>query len=120
MKIEVELAFIAGGLQHLERLCLALRETSSTLRVRDAVLGSGCLLKYPELLDWEKRVGIFGERVSPDTIISSGDRIEIYSALKRDPKTARKERVAEMIKAQAREKSKPKPKKPKLRFSSHP
>lgn len=103
ISITVDLVFIGAGIQHIEAICL--QEGSC---VRDLIGASGCLTRYPELEDWEGRVGIFGECVSPDTIISSGDRIEIYPRLKLDPKESRRKRVAAHIKALAREKSKPK------------
>jgi putative ubiquitin-RnfH superfamily antitoxin RatB of RatAB toxin-antitoxin module len=38
-------------------------------------------------------LGIFGQRVQRDQILSDGDRIEIYRPLAQDPKTARRERA---------------------------
>lgn len=106
MNIEVELVYVAAGIQHIERISL----TGTQFSIRDVIIGSGCLIRYPELEDWERRIGIFGEQTSPDTIIKTGDRIEIYNDLKHDPKESRRKRVAEEIKALAREKSKPKKK----------
>lgn len=40
------------------------------------------------------QVGIHGRRVAPDTVLRSGDRVEIYRALIADPKLARRRRAA--------------------------
>lgn len=39
-------------------------------------------------------VGIFGRRVTHDTLVRDGDRIEIYRPLRIDPKEARRRRAA--------------------------
>ena len=39
-------------------------------------------------------VGIFGRRVSRQTVVTDGDRIEIYRPLIADPKDARRSRAA--------------------------
>lgn len=39
-------------------------------------------------------VGIFGKKVSLDTQVYPGDRVEIYQALKIDPKEARRQRAS--------------------------
>ncbi len=38
-------------------------------------------------------VGIFGRRVTLDTPLEDGDRVEIYRALRADPKEARRRRA---------------------------
>ena len=48
---------------------------------------------FLEKNDLEKRIGIFGKRVSFDRILKEGDRIEIYQDLLRDPKEARRLRA---------------------------
>lgn len=37
-------------------------------------------------------VGIWGKARAPETPLASGDRVEVYRALRVDPKTARRER----------------------------
>jgi putative ubiquitin-RnfH superfamily antitoxin RatB of RatAB toxin-antitoxin module len=39
-------------------------------------------------------VGIFGKRVTMDTRLADGDRVEIYRPLKLDPKEARRKRAS--------------------------
>ncbi len=97
--------------QHLKYVILHLNSAKESKTIRDVILHSGLLEIYPEIAEWENRVGIFAELSSPDTIIKNGDRIEIYTDLLKSPKEARIERVRQTKKALAREKSKPKKKK---------
>jgi len=41
------------------------------------------------------KVGIFGKLAKLDTVLTSGDRVEIYRKLIADPKEARKKRAAD-------------------------
>lgn len=115
--MQVEVVYIVDKAQYSEVIGIPIETPLNVITVRDAVftliLRNPNLRKYSDIQDWENRVGVFGERVSPDTIIKEGDRIEIYRDLKSDPREARRQRVAEVIKALAREKSKPKIKKKK-------
>ena len=64
--------------------------------VAEIIRRSGILSQCPPRLDplkGEGAVGIFGERVSPDTVPADGDRIEIYRPLKQDPMEARRKRA---------------------------
>jgi hypothetical protein len=61
--------------------------------VRDAIEASGLMNENPEIDLAHAAVGIFGERVSLDTRVEGGDRIEIYRPLKADPKIARRARA---------------------------
>ena len=47
------------------------------------------------------RVGIFGQRCSPERVLQAGDRIELYRPLHADPKTIRRE----LAKLEARRKT---------------
>jgi putative ubiquitin-RnfH superfamily antitoxin RatB of RatAB toxin-antitoxin module len=38
-------------------------------------------------------VGIWGKRVSPDTTVRAGDRVELYRPLEVDPREARRQRA---------------------------
>lgn len=118
VNIQVEVVYAGGAAQFSEIVCIPFGRALKEITVREVVLASGfgtdVLLECQEVLDWENRVGIFGECVSPDTIVKNGDRIEIYRDLKCDPKTTRRQRAAEVVRALARERSKPKPKKKKF------
>jgi putative ubiquitin-RnfH superfamily antitoxin RatB of RatAB toxin-antitoxin module len=52
--------------------------------VRDALAASGIR---------GNQVGIFGRRVTIDTLLADGDRVEIYRPLAVDPKEARRRRA---------------------------
>ena len=44
-------------------------------------------------LQEEKSVGIFGQRVTLETRVADGDRVEVYRPLRLDPKEARRRRA---------------------------
>jgi len=43
-------------------------------------------------------VGIFGKRVTPDTPLADGDRVEVYRPLALDPKERRRQRARKRTK----------------------
>jgi len=53
-------------------------------------------LEYaPHELDLDRApLGIYGERVSEDTLLKEGDRVEIYRPLQQDPMELRRQRAA--------------------------
>jgi putative ubiquitin-RnfH superfamily antitoxin RatB of RatAB toxin-antitoxin module len=62
-------------------------------RLADALLLAA---RDPELqgIDFSRApLGIFGQLVQPDQVLSDGDRIEIYRPLAEDPKIARRKRA---------------------------
>ena len=61
-----------------------------------AIVQSGIMLDFPELeteLE-DARVGIFGKAAAMTTVLSDGDRVEIYRPLIADPKEVRRQRAA--------------------------
>lgn len=61
--------------------------------VAHAIEASDLKSTYPAL-DWRRGgVGIFGIKVSADTQLRAGDRVEIYRALQFDPKESRRRRA---------------------------
>jgi putative ubiquitin-RnfH superfamily antitoxin RatB of RatAB toxin-antitoxin module len=60
--------------------------------VEAAIRASGMLQRYPEIDLRRTAVGIFGERVTLDARVATGDRVEIYRPLLADPKEARRRR----------------------------
>jgi uncharacterized protein len=82
-------------------ICFALPDQQTLLSVdvppdttvRQAIEGSGMIEQCPEIDLSTLSVGVFGKIVALDTVVSAGDRIEIYRALKVDPKLARQRRV---------------------------
>jgi uncharacterized protein len=61
--------------------------------VERAIRLSGLLARYAEINLATAPVGVFGKRVSLDTPLHAGDRVEIYRPLTVDPKEARRRRV---------------------------
>ncbi|MBY4594311.1 RnfH family protein [Ottowia caeni] len=64
--------------------------TGST--VGQAVEGSGLLARFPDLQIEHGSVGIWGRKTALDHPLRDQDRVEIWRALKVDPKVARRER----------------------------
>jgi len=60
--------------------------------VADALRSSGLEARHPELDLKRCAIGVFGRRVEPSTVLSDGDRVEIYRPLLADPKSARRRR----------------------------
>lgn len=61
--------------------------------VREAIMRSGLLQRYPELDLTRLRTGVFGKLRPLEAEVEAGDRVEIYRPLKADPKLARQRRV---------------------------
>jgi hypothetical protein len=70
-------------------------ESATPLSVEQAIENSGILQRFPEIDLAGFKVGIFGKATRLDTLLSEGDRVEIYRPLIADPKEARKKRAAE-------------------------
>jgi len=63
--------------------------------IKNSIIESGILNKYPELKIEELNVGIFSEKKDFDYIVENNDRVEIYRELTIDPKQARAIKVKE-------------------------
>ena len=61
--------------------------------VEDAIERSGIRKARPDIEIREDRLGIFSRRVSFETFLRNGDRVEIYRSLLVDPKEARRKRA---------------------------
>lgn len=62
--------------------------------VIDVMHLSGLMKRYPEISGLP--VGIFSKKVSLDTPVQAGDRIELYRPLLIDPKQKRRERASKV------------------------
>lgn len=82
MRVEVVYALA----QRQDRVLLDLAPGST---VREALEASGRL--HVEF----DRVGVWGRRVSPETVLRDRDRVEIYRSLVADPKEVRRKRAAQ-------------------------
>jgi hypothetical protein len=49
--------------------------------------------KRAAAIDWTGPVGVFGEACGRDRALAAGDRVEIYRALRNDPKESRRRRA---------------------------
>lgn len=80
-------------LPHEQLLFVA--KVSESASIREGIVASGILERYPEL-DMDKLdAGIFGKLAKLDDPLRDRDRIEIYRPLIADPKAVRKQRAAE-------------------------
>lgn len=70
--------------------------------VADAIAESGIRDAWPGVEIRADRVGIFARKVSLDTMLRDGDRVEIYRPLKIDPKEARRLRAKSVQSANER------------------
>jgi len=59
-----------------------------------AIVQSGIMVDFPELELEDARVGLFGKASAMTTVLSEGDRVEIYRPLIADPKEVRRKRAA--------------------------
>ena len=63
--------------------------------VIDAIERSGIRAARPDIEIREDRLGVFARKASFGTELREGDRVEIYRALRIDPKEARRKRARE-------------------------
>ncbi len=70
-------------------LALQLHEGCTALL---ALKKAGWLATYPELDTPALTLGVWGRRVGREHVLREGDRLEVYRALRVDPKVARRER----------------------------
>ena len=86
--MKVQVVYVNDGSE-----CVIEIDVAESATVKDAIIGSGILKKYPEISLSKNQVGVFGEVVSQDQILTEGDRVEIYRSLKMDPMEARRLRA---------------------------
>ena len=86
--MRVELVYALPDEQALLRVDL---RPGATLR--EAIMQSGILRRYPQLDLETFKAGIFGRLVPLEQVLEMGDRVEIYRPLLADPKVARRARA---------------------------
>ncbi len=74
---------------------ILLIEVEEGTTLKEAVVRSGILEKFPEIDVEGGKFGIFGKLSKPDTVLRARDRVEIYRPLIADPKEVRRRRAAE-------------------------
>ena len=84
--IQIEVAY---GLESEQFLYT--EQVAEGTTVIDALRQSRLLAEFPSLT--VDKVGIFGKLVTYETVLKSGDRIEVYRPLKADPKDRRRKQV---------------------------
>lgn len=92
-KVPVEVVLAMPGRQALVSLEVA---AGTTLAQAIALSGVPDMFEGFEL-DLSK-VGIFGQKASPDQVLAAGDRVEIYRPLIADPKEVRRQRALRQAK----------------------
>lgn len=58
-----------------------------------ALIESGFSAAFAGVDAWAQGVGVFGKSCQPQTLLSDGDRVEIYRALTFDPMVSRRRRA---------------------------
>ena len=86
--LEVEVAYALPHQQFLRRLKMPSGST-----VRQAIVQSGVLSKFPEIDLKSVKVGIFSRPVDLDVLLNYGARVEIYRPLILSPTDARRLRA---------------------------
>ncbi len=86
--VNIEVAYAKPDEQVIVELVLPDGATVET-----AINASGLLTRFPEIVLAELNAGIFGVVCKLDRVVREGDRVEIYRALLRDPKEARRQRA---------------------------
>ncbi|RAP35133.1 RnfH family protein [Legionella quinlivanii] len=85
--LDIEVVFIPLGQEIFQVKC----SLADGATVGDAIRQSGLLDVYPEVLELD--YGIFSRKVSADTQLKNGDRVEVYRKLTNDPKEKRRIRA---------------------------
>ena len=86
--LEIEVAYALPY-----RQCLRCLKVPSGSTVREAIVQSGVLSKFPEIDLESVKVGIFSRSVGLGDLLKSGDRVEIYRPLILSPTDARRLRA---------------------------
>ena len=68
---------------------------------REVISTAGILQRFPDIDLSVNKIGVFSRLIDLDTVVTEGDRIEIYRPLTADPKAARR-RLAEQGKTMGR------------------
>lgn len=85
--VNVEIVYVAAD-QAVVQLKVSLQAGAT---VSDALNESGILVAHPEVQALP--IGIFSKRVTMETVLKPGDRLEIYRPLRLDPKEKRRQRA---------------------------
>lgn len=84
--IDVELVLATA-----ERQVLLAMQVASGSTAADVIAHSGIHMEFPEVRVEELKLGVWGKLVAGDYVVQGGDRIELYRALRIDPREARRQ-----------------------------
>lgn len=87
MTIRIEVAYALPNRQEIRSL-----EVEEGSSLKDAILKSGIIERFPEINVDQDATGIFGQVVPSSHVLREGDRVEIYRPLTADPRIARRVR----------------------------
>lgn len=86
--MRIHIAFAVGNKQHEAEIDLALGST-----IEDAINASQLSRDYPDVLRAAVAFGVWGRVRPPNYGLRDGDRVELYFALRADPKDARRRKA---------------------------
>jgi putative ubiquitin-RnfH superfamily antitoxin RatB of RatAB toxin-antitoxin module len=82
------IAYAAGNRQHESAIDMAPGST-----IQDAINASRLARDYPAVLGETVAFGVWGKVRPPNYGLRDGDRVELYVALRADPKDARRQKA---------------------------
>lgn len=74
---------------------LVMVDVAEGATLESAVVASGLMRKWPEISLQDGKFGVFGKILRVDSVLTEGDRVEIYRPLIADPKEVRRKRAEE-------------------------
>lgn len=86
--MKISIAYAVPGRQVVQSL-----DVPEGTTILTAINSSGILEQLPQLDLERNKVGIFGKAKALDSVLSAGDRIEIYQPITIDPKTVPKRKT---------------------------
>ena len=98
--IEVEVVFALPEIQQLH--CVTVPQGTTAA---EAVGHAGLMQQWRLNPDAPLPLARFGRLIKPETVLATGDRVEILRPLLADPKDQRRQRVRDKAKASARARS---------------
>ena len=87
-EIAVQVAY-SPATREVHEIELTLAQGST---VADALRASGLVARFAELSSGQPLAGVWNRKTDLHQVLRDGDRVEIYRALKVDPKASRRER----------------------------
>ncbi|MGB4063524.1 MAG: RnfH family protein [Azonexus sp.] len=102
--MKITIAYAVPG-----RQVLLVHDVPEGTTIQAAIESSGILEQLPQVDLQKNKVGIFSKAKPLDTLLSAGDRVEIYFPVTIDPKTLSKRKTVEKTDAAKAERTPPLP-----------